>query len=143
MAAILFNSSSFSTRYNLANSCRSRWGRLTSIAAVIRGTHPKLHLPEITLKIYYAQVAIKARDSQIRLFYLRIRSRRGHKIALVATSKKLLKIIWHLLVTGEEYVDKHYEKKTITKSSKKTLKLTLEEAIPLPRQAEHTTTRPR
>ena len=76
-----------------------------------------------------ATVAIRTRDSQMRLFYLRIRGKRGHKIAIVATAKKLLKIIWHLLVTGEEYVDKDYMKKTIKKSRKETLKLALEEAI--------------
>jgi len=40
-----------------------------------------------------ATVAVKARNSQIRLFYLRIRGRRGHKIAIVATARKLLGII--------------------------------------------------
>jgi transposase len=85
-----------------------------------------------------ATVAIKARNSQIRQFYLRIKGRRGHKIAIVATARKLLTIIWHLLLTGEEYVDKRYVKKTITKSRKKTLKLALEEAIPLLRQAGYT-----
>jgi len=90
-----------------------------------------------------ATIAIKARISQIRLFYLRIKGRRGHKIAIVATAKKLLKIIWHLLVTGEEYVDKDYVKKTIIKSRKETLKLALEEAIPLLRQAGYTIAGPR
>jgi transposase len=85
-----------------------------------------------------ATSAIKARNSQIRLFYLRIRGRRGHKIAIVATARKLLGIIWHLLITGEEYIDKHYVKKTMTKSRKKTLKLALDEAIPLLKQAGYT-----
>ena len=82
-----------------------------------------------------ATVAIKARNSQIRQFYLRIKGRRGHKIAIVATARKLLDIIWHLLITGEEYIDKHYVKRTIKKSRKKTLKLALDEAIPLLKQA--------
>jgi len=90
-----------------------------------------------------ATVAVKARNSQIRLFYLRIRGRRGHKIAIVATARKLLDIIWHLLITGEEYIDKHYVKKTITKSRKETLKLALEEAIPLLKQAGYTIIAPR
>ncbi|MEM3442751.1 MAG: IS110 family transposase [Candidatus Bathyarchaeia archaeon] len=89
-----------------------------------------------------ATPAIKIRNSQIRQFYLRIRGRRGHKIAIVATARKLLGIIWHLLITGEEYIDKHYVKKTITKSRKETLKLTLEEAIPLLRQAGYTVIAP-
>ncbi|MDJ0269635.1 MAG: hypothetical protein NXY59_03625 [Aigarchaeota archaeon] len=64
-----------------------------------------------------------------------MRGRRGHKIAIVATARKLLTAIWHLLLTGEEYVDKNHAKKTITKSRKETLKLALEYAIPLLRQA--------
>jgi transposase len=79
--------------------------------------------------------AINVRNSQLRLFYLRIKGRRGHSIAIVAVAKKLLKIIWHLLVTGEEYVDRHYVKKRIYGSKKETIKLALEEAIPLLRQA--------
>ncbi|MEM3551193.1 MAG: transposase [Candidatus Bathyarchaeia archaeon] len=90
-----------------------------------------------------ATVAVKARNIQIRQFYLRIRGRRGHKIAIVAIARKLLGIIWHLLITGEEYIDKHYVKKTITKSRKETLKLALEEAIPLLRQAGYTVIAPR
>jgi len=90
-----------------------------------------------------ATVAVKARNSQIRLFYLRIRGRRGHKIAIVATARKLLEIIWHLLITGEEYIDRHYVKKTITKSRKETLKLALEEAIPPLKQAVYTIIAPR
>lgn len=85
-----------------------------------------------------ATSAIKIRNSQIRPFYLRIRGRRGHKIAIVATARKLLGIIWHLLITGEEYIDKHYVKKRISKSRKETLKLSLEEAIPLLKQAGYT-----
>jgi len=89
-----------------------------------------------------AKVAIKARNSQIRLFYLRIGGRRGHNVAIVATARKLLDIIWHLLITGEEYIDKRYVKKTITKSRKETLKLALEEAIPLLKQAGYTIIEP-
>ena len=72
------------------------------------------------IMVQCAMVTIKARNSQIRQFYLRIRGRRGHKIAIVATARKLLTIIWHLLLTGEEYIDKYYVKKTIKKSRKKT-----------------------
>ncbi|MEM3988845.1 MAG: transposase [Desulfurococcaceae archaeon] len=66
-----------------------------------------------------AMVAIKTRKSQIKQFYLRIRGRRGRRTAIVATARKLLGIIWHLLKTGEEYIDKHYVKKTLKKSRKK------------------------
>jgi len=94
------------------------------------------------IMVQCAKVAIKARNTQIRMFYLRIRGRRGHNIAIVATARKLLDIIWHLLITGEEYIDKHYVKKKVTKSRKETLKLALEEAIPLLKQAGYTITAP-
>jgi len=41
---------------------------------------------------------------------------RKTEMAIVATARKLLGIIWHLLITGEEYIDKHYVKKKQQKS---------------------------
>jgi len=81
--------------------------------------------------VQYITVVIRARDSQIRLFYLRNRGRGGHKIAITATAKKLLRVIWHFLITGEEYVDKDYVKVTVRKSRKEAVKLAPGEAIPL------------
>jgi hypothetical protein len=48
----------------------------------------------------------------------------------------------HLLVTGEEYVERHYVKKRMYGSKKETIKLALEEAIPLLRQAGYAITGP-
>jgi transposase len=39
----------------------------------------------------------------LRAFYLRIRSRRGHPIAIVATAAKMAKLFWHLLVREQDY----------------------------------------
>lgn len=39
----------------------------------------------------------------LRAFYLRIRGRRGHQIAIVATGAKMAKLFWHLLVREEDY----------------------------------------
>jgi transposase len=39
----------------------------------------------------------------LRAFYLRIRARRGHPIAIVATGAKMAKLFWHLLVREEDY----------------------------------------
>jgi len=66
------------------------------------------------------------------------KGKKGAQYSDCRNSKKLLDIIWHLLITGEEYIDKHYVKKTITKSRKKALKIALEEAIPLLKQAGYT-----
>jgi len=50
-----------------------------------------------------ALAAIKVRDSRFRMFYLRVRSSRGHNVAIVALARKMLVVIHHLLVTGEEF----------------------------------------
>jgi transposase len=39
----------------------------------------------------------------LRAFYLRIRRRRGHPIAIVATAAKMAKLFWHLLVREQDY----------------------------------------
>ncbi len=39
----------------------------------------------------------------LRAFFLRVRARRGHHVAAVATARKLAVTIWHLLSKGESY----------------------------------------
>lgn len=39
----------------------------------------------------------------LRAFYQRVRSRRGHQVAVVATARKMVTIFWHLLRDGEDY----------------------------------------
>jgi transposase len=39
----------------------------------------------------------------LRAFYLRIRARRGHPIAIVATARKMAKLFWHLLTREQDY----------------------------------------
>lgn len=39
----------------------------------------------------------------LRAFYQRIRARRGHPIAIVATARKLAKLFWHLLIREQDY----------------------------------------
>jgi transposase len=39
----------------------------------------------------------------LRAFYERIRARRGHQIAIVATARKMATLFWHLLVREEDY----------------------------------------
>jgi transposase len=60
-----------------------------------------------------ALIAIRY-DSHLRTFYDRIRNRRGHATAMVATAKELLVIIWYMLTRNElyRYMDKQrYERK--------------------------------
>jgi len=58
-----------------------------------------------------AHSAVKTRDSKLRMFYLRVKARKGEKTAIVAVARKMLTIIHHLLVNGEEYVEDGFEKK--------------------------------
>ena len=39
----------------------------------------------------------------LRAFYQRIRARRGHPIAIVATARKMAKLFWHLLIREQDY----------------------------------------
>jgi transposase len=39
----------------------------------------------------------------LRAFFLRIRARRGHQVAAVATARKLAVIVWHVLSKGEDF----------------------------------------
>ena len=60
-----------------------------------------------------ALVAIRY-DAHLRTFYDRIRNRKGHATAIVATAKELLVIVWYMLNRKElyRYMDKQrYERK--------------------------------
>ena len=59
-----------------------------------------------------ATAASKARGSRLRLFFLRVKARGGYKVAIVALARKILGIIWHLLLNGEEYVEEEFVKRT-------------------------------
>jgi hypothetical protein len=74
------------------------------------------------------------------MYYLRIRSRRGHNIAITALARKLLIIIHHLLLTGEEYVEKTVKRKRLRTIKPSDLKVPLEDAVALLNRAGFMTT---
>ena len=49
-----------------------------------------------------AHTAVRSPDP-LRAFYLRIRAKRGHAIAIVATARKIAKVFWHLLMREQDY----------------------------------------
>jgi len=63
------------------------------------------------MMIQVAHAASRASDSKLRLFFLRVTARRGKKKAYVALARKILCIIHHLLVNGEEYVEEGFAKR--------------------------------
>ena len=66
------------------------------------------HLRRMMIQVAHA--AVRARDSRLRLFYLRVAARRGKKKAIVALARKILCIIHHLLIMGEDYVEEGFVK---------------------------------
>jgi transposase len=60
--------------------------------------------------IEVAHAAVRVRDSKFRAFFLRVRAKKGNKTAYVAVARKMLTVIWHLLVNGEKYVEDGFEK---------------------------------
>jgi transposase len=57
-----------------------------------------------------AHAAVRVRDSRFRALFLRVMAKKGKKTAYVAVARKMLTIIWHLLVNGEKYVEDGFEK---------------------------------
>lgn len=55
------------------------------------------------LLVEAAWAAAKA-PGPLRAFFLRIRNRRGHQVAAVATARKLVVLIWHLLTKEQDYL---------------------------------------
>lgn len=61
----------------------------------------------------------------LRVFYERIRARRGFQIAIVATARKLAVLCWQLISKGEDYA---YQRPSLT--AKKMRKLELRAGMP-------------
>lgn len=61
--------------------------------------------------VQVAHSASKVKRSRLRKFFLRIRARRGSNVAAVALARKILCILYHLLINQEMY-----EEVTITRS---------------------------
>lgn len=57
-----------------------------------------------------AHAAVRVRDSKFRVLFMRVRAKKGNKTAYVAVARKMLTVIWHLLVNDEKYVEDGYEK---------------------------------
>ena len=56
-------------------------------------------------------IARMKRDNQLKRYFLRMVGRLGYKPAIIALSRKLLMIIYHLLVNHEPYFEENFSKK--------------------------------
>ncbi|MEZ5078943.1 MAG: IS110 family transposase [Solirubrobacterales bacterium] len=66
-----------------------------------------------------AWTAVRA-PGPLRVFYQRLRARRGHQVAIVATARKLACLFWHLLTRGEDYA---YGQPSLTRKKLRRLEL--------------------
>lgn len=87
--------------------------------------------------IQAAHAAVKARDNDLKTFYLGKKDVIGTGKAIVSVARKMVIIIWHLLVNDETYKDTQYHtlkstKKVYVKVPRKT---TIEEVLKLLREA--------
>ena len=65
-----------------------------------------------TMLVQVAWAAARSKKSYFHAQYHRIKSRRGHKRAVMAVAHSMLLIAWHLLAANREYVDlgpSHFE----------------------------------
>lgn len=70
-----------------------------------------------------AWAAARVKDSYLASFFHRIRARRGEKKAVVATAAKLLRIVYALLESGEEYSDRGPEMLTEQEKARQAARL--------------------
>src|SRR5512137_1408431 len=66
--------------------------------------HGSPHIRRIIIEVAHAIILTK-KLSKLKKFFLRIKARRGAKIGIVALARKVLCILYHLLVRGELYQD--------------------------------------
>jgi transposase len=59
------------------------------------------HIRWILVEIAYA--ASRKRGSKLRNFFIRVRARKGSKVAIVALARKIICILYHLLINREMY----------------------------------------
>jgi transposase len=66
--------------------------------------HGSPHIRSMIIEVAHAIIRTK-RDSKLKKFFLRVKARRGTKIAVVALARKVLCILYHLLIHQEFYQD--------------------------------------
>lgn len=57
-----------------------------------------------------AHAAVRVRDSKFRALFVCVRAKKRNKTAYVAVARKMLTVVWNLLVNGERYVEEGFYK---------------------------------
>ncbi|MGQ4892908.1 MAG: IS110 family transposase [Candidatus Njordarchaeia archaeon] len=77
-----------------------------------------------------AMAAVRSKNSVVRKWFERLIDRGKHfKVAIIAVARKLLTIIWHLLMKGEKWSEKDFVKKPRKLPKIKKIKISLEKAL--------------
>ena len=85
-----------------------------------------------------AHAAVTVKDSQFKAFFMRVRAKKGNKTAYVAVARKMLTVVWHLLVNGELYVEEGFSKDAIKVRTAYAGHIPLEEMAEVLRNAGYT-----
>jgi transposase len=100
------------------------------------------HLRWILVQVAHA--ASRVKNSKFRRFFQRVRGRRGYNVAIVALARKILCILYHLLINQEVYLEEvkkpRPSKHRITETSA-TTGMSLEKMIDLIRQSGYVVSR--
>ena len=81
-----------------------------------------------SVMVQCAWAATRCKNFFLRDWFYRLRARRGTKKALIAVSRKLLSIVWHILMTGETYEETRYEETKKNQEERRKQKLKAEAA---------------
>jgi transposase len=92
--------------------------------------HGSPHIRAMIVEVAHAIIRSK-RNSRLKKFFLRIKARRGMKIGVVALARKVLCILYHLLIRQELYQDDLLDKPRSIKHpcSHSTVSMSLDEMI--------------
>jgi len=90
------------------------------------------------IMVEVAHTAVRVKGSRFRCMFLRIEAKKGSGTAYVVVARKLLTVIWHLLVVGELYVEEGVFKKRVKLRDGGGLseKLSLDDVVGVLRDAE-------
>lgn len=100
------------------------------------------HLRWILVQVAHA--ASRVKNSMFRRFFLRVRGRRGYNVAIVALARKILCILYHLLINQEMYLEevkKPRPSKHRMAGTSETTGMSLEKMIDLIRQSGYVVSR--
>jgi len=91
--------------------------------------HGSPHIRAMIIEVAHAIIRTK-RNSKLKKFFLRIKARRGTKIGLVALARKVLCILYHLIISQETYQDDSLGKpRSIKCSSVQSTSMSLDDMI--------------